>query len=834
MLCVPILMVPPIVTLWVKHDISIYLSFLAAFTAALLLSARKIVATWATWYLKIPCVTDTEVVDWYTKTITSSDSEKEPLYPAGTDLAATPLPRQALMEAVLKERKRRAWQNKTTDEFVLRIVEGYQSTMFLMDWYCRYSRTPMPYQFSPTWNLQCKAAVDTLRDMQKGLKLHSAFLHWRYAGPEVWCGMLYFVIALLDKWVAILTGGSVVGLSTSSETFRLAVGFGLAYYLIGAVFLDAVGQPLWALANKKEPTPVDSLESLRAASNRDASANRKLYWTNLVKFSFLHLWGIAVTATLMWVFEDNRDATIMFVAYIGAYSGLLWYQYNRIFTGPAALKDLIAAAIVGLVVGLPLRHYQREFHYSSVIALAAGTWTTALLSLRTSKILSWNSQRDKEDKELSISAKRVFYSNTVFGTDPVLSQGTLSKIFDTICSLPADARYRVNPTGNPGDEVKQILLSKASQPCSALVRAAFPSAEHMLRRTVELWKEGEIILDLAPAHHPFEDERKLRSISCTSGGKLRVLVFIGQDLIGNQWRQDIHRNCRIIAEAMIQAATEARFGFPHDHSVLAELIISDSGNGELSVPEGVKRQMESSTAERTRIIDSTDKELLRHLLLGLDCDSEWDLLPLNIRSFLLKRCCGEPCHVSDEQLGWIWSLFRQRNPYLTAEEFVARYNLGAHVAMLTAYCAESLEMDCTYLNPLQTPNSVADGGADSASANLITNSDRTSLTHRLKLPILNAFNGFRVCLKFLVVSLVADPEFARELEYLIGDQPWIVRKPISLILNSIWLFCKALQRMILPYFLVRTLRPALKVITNPNLSFTAVNDFRRSTITCRA
>lgn len=833
MLCVPILLVPPIVTLWVEHDISIYLSFLATFTAALLFSARKIVATWGTWYLKIPCVTDTEVVDWYTKTMSTPNSEKEPLFPPGTDLASTPLPRQALVEAIQKERKRRSWQRKTSDEFVLKLVEGYESTEFLMDWYCRYSRTPMPYQFSPTWNLQCKAAVDTLRDMQKGLKLHSAFLHWRHAGPEVWCGMLYFVIALLDKWVAILTGGSVVGLSTSSEVFRLAVGFGLAYYLIGAVFLDAVGQPLWALANKKEPTPVSSLETLRAASNRDASANRKLYWTNLIKFLFLHLWGIAVTAALMWVFEDNRDATIMYVAYVGAYTGLLWYQYNRIFTGPAALKDLVIASIVGLIVGLPLRHYQREFHYSSVIALASATWTTALLSLRTSKILSWNSKREKDHKNVKSDGKSVFYSNTVFGTDPEFSQGTLSRIYDYICSLPADARYRVNPTGNPGAEVKEILMSQACHPSSSLVRAAFPSAEHMLRRTVEMWKIGDIILDLAPAHHPFEEERKLRSISCSSDGKLRILVFIGQDLIGNQWRQDIHRNCKIIAEAMVQAAAEARFGFPHEHSVLAELIVSDNGNGEPSVPEGVKRQMENSTAERTRIINNVDKELLRHLLLGLDCDSEWDLLPLNIRSFFLKRCCGEPCHVSDEQLSWIWSLFRQKNPYLTAEEFVARYNLGAHVAMLTASCAESLEMDCTYLNPLQTPNSVLGDGADSPSANLISKSGRTSLRSRVQMPLIRALNGFKVCLKFLVVSLVADPEFARELDYLIGDQPWIVRRPITLILNFVWLFCKALQRLILPYFLVsRSFKRS--TATDEHSSFTAANDFRRSIITCRA
>jgi hypothetical protein len=313
---VPILLISPILTLWVHHDVLIYLCVMATFLISLLLGARRIISQWSNWYLKIPCITDHDAVNWYEKKKASSDSSPGVLG-ITTDLAATPLPRKALLADVLAERNRRPWRKPTTDELVSRLADGYSATMFLMDWYCKYSRTKMPFPYSPTWNLQCKAAVETLRDIQKGLKLHNAFIHWRNAGDEVWCGILYFIIALLDKWVALVTGASVVGLSDANNaTFRLAVGFGLAYYLIGAVCLDGVSQPLWQLANKKIPRPVVSLQSLQQASMNDSKAKRGLYWKNLIKFFCLHLWGLSIMSSLMWSFENSVDATVMFLSYV--------------------------------------------------------------------------------------------------------------------------------------------------------------------------------------------------------------------------------------------------------------------------------------------------------------------------------------------------------------------------------------------------------------------------------------------------------------------------------------------------------------------------------------
>lgn len=53
--------------------------------------------------------------------------------------------------------------------------------------------------------------------------------------------MLYFIIALLDKWVSLIDGGSLTGLTSSDPNSRMPVGFGLAYcessFLYYSIFL---------------------------------------------------------------------------------------------------------------------------------------------------------------------------------------------------------------------------------------------------------------------------------------------------------------------------------------------------------------------------------------------------------------------------------------------------------------------------------------------------------------------------------------------------------------------------------------------------------------------
>ncbi|CBF80400.1 hypothetical protein AN8369.2 [Aspergillus nidulans FGSC A4] len=792
MSCVPILFIGPIVTLWVGHDTVIYLCLLGVFVASLLLGARRIIARWNTWYLNIPRVTDGDVVNWYISSRPNINVE---------EVSTSSTPRKALFEAVQKERRRRFWSKRTTDEFVRRMADGYDATIFLLVWYCRYSRTKMPLPYSPTWNLQLKAAVDTLGDMQKGLRMHSAFLHWRHTGADVWCGILYFVIALMDKWTALFTGESLVGLSTaSSSEYRLSVGFGLAYYLAGAVILDAVSQPLWTAVTQRTPVPVKNLSTLREVLSTNSGDRKRLYWSNLAKFFFLHIWGTAVTLALMWAFEASQNATIMFLAYIGSYSGLLFYQYNRIFTGPEAARCLAAGSVVGFVIGMTMHTVIASFTWSSVICLGSGTWTAAIYSLWLSDI-GMPTFRPKNLSVLESNSQKELATYTSSSLEPYLdlSPTTVAETFDNINALPDDLRHKLDPETHPGIEVKEIILSNSGYRTSALVQAAFPDAAQFLREIARLWVSGQTVIEFVSAEHLLQTEQRVRAISRLTGDSLHIFIVIGPGLVGQDWTTNIRRNCRAIAEAVVQATAEARLGLTHDESMMTELLIgTHQDNYDLSLPEGVKYQLERSPAECARVAKHGQRTFLRHLLLGIDCDLEWDELPKSARSFLLRRVAGKPGRLSSEELSWLQSRVGSEDIQNLAAH-VARYNLGVAMSLGVwhyaqrwmehdAYPSYPVFPDTTYEKPIQTLLPPPIGL-------------HIRFTDALKLSFLQVSHSVRTCLKFSIIALVADPQYQRELEYMLRGQPLVFAVPMTLLLNSVWSFAKLLQRILIPLVL---------------------------------
>ncbi|KAL4804605.1 hypothetical protein BDV18DRAFT_153061 [Aspergillus unguis] len=785
---VPILFISPIVTLWVGHDSVIYLCVLGIFVLSLLFGARRIISQWNSWYLNIPTVSDADVVDWYVRTRASD----------GVD-ASSSVPRKALFEAVQIEIKRPLRSKQTNDEFVRRMAEGYSATMFLLVWYCKSSRTKIPLPYSPTWNLQLKAAVDTMGDMQKGLNMHSAFLHWRHTGADVWCGILYFVVALSDKWTALLTGEALVGLSTeSSSEYRLAVGFGLAYYLAGAVILDAVSQPLWTSVRRRNDEPVSSLDSLRQVISHNSDERQLLFWGNLMKFFLVHVWGTAATLALMWAFEPSQKATIMYLAYIAAYSGLLFYQYNRVFTGPEAAHCLALGSAVGFIIGVVMHEIIPPFTWSSVISFGSGTWTAALYSLWLSDIGLPGSKTSDLSTGSRVSTRPPTYIASSLETCHELSPTTAARAFDNFNTLPENIRHRVEPTTHPGTEVKQILSNTV--PRSALTEGALPDADGILREVVRQWASGQTTVEFISSEHLLHTDQGLRSVSRLSNDHLHIFVVIGPGLVGADWPNNVRRNCMAIAEAIVQATAEAKLGFSHDQAMLAQLLCGEFEHlGDGFVPEGVKAQLERSPPECTRVANHGQRMFLRNLLFGIDCDLEWDSLPATARSFLLRRCTGMSGHLSLDELTWLEGQIGSQDLQHVGLR-IAQYDLGALMALSTQSYAKRCLLHEFAPNPLA----------------MLEMTDRKPLhdllpppiglnigfLDALKLSLLRIRHSAKTCLKFVILSLVADPQYQRELEYVIRAQPLIFAWPTTIVLNSIWSLCKTIQGFILPFVLL--------------------------------
>jgi hypothetical protein len=234
-----------------------------------------------------------------------------------------------------------------------------------------------------------------------------------------------------------------------------------------------------------------------------------------------------------------------------------------------------------------------------------------------------------------------------------------------------------------------------------------------------------------------------------------------------------------------------------DHSAMAEVLAGhDSRKQGLSIPEGVQRLLQNSESDRISVMRTGEKSLLRYTLLGLDCDTEWDNLPKITRHFLLERCCGESGAIPEDQIDFIRSRFLE-DKSLGVDEYVARCHLGATLVSLINTFVRDLEADISHRFRSEPPESFLDD-----SYLLSTTGSKDTFLDLLKHPFYQIHQSVQVCIKFIVVSLVADPEYQRELEYVLGGQPAIIRWPVTSILNGIWIYCKTMQKMILPLFLV--------------------------------
>jgi hypothetical protein len=111
----------------------------------------------------------------------------------------------------------------------------------------------------------------------------------------------------------------------------MPVGFALAYYLIGAVLLDFNAAKLHTMTARGQNMLIGDVSSIPEAVKREVRARRYLYWTMLGRYLFLHVWGLAVASSLLWVFDSTVDvenpldspeeSAFLFLAYIFSYTG---------------------------------------------------------------------------------------------------------------------------------------------------------------------------------------------------------------------------------------------------------------------------------------------------------------------------------------------------------------------------------------------------------------------------------------------------------------------------------------------------------------------------------
>jgi hypothetical protein len=736
-----------------------------------------------------------------------------------TEPAILTLCRDALYNAVMLEKDRHFWQKPTSDPLIKKLAASWDSTIFLLDWYCRTSDVKRPIPYSSTWNLETQVAIDMMQQAQKGIRLHNSFIHWRNAGDEIGCGILYFLTALLDRWVELLDGGQLVGLSAAlNKTFRLSVGFGLAYYLIGAVLLDYKAQHLHEVSEQHSPITIKDKAHIRKAKLYDEGVRRSLYWNTLGRFLGVHVWALSLSAALIFIFNGSEEAMIMFLSYVAAYSGLLLYQYNKIFSGPHALLPLSVACLIGFPVGFILKEVNPGFEFNSVIALGTATWTAALLSLRTAKLglpnfldnfiflckkhLSAKKTLDPlapVNPTTALSSRR-FHAYCDLGVNGEWSQTELEALYTTLRFGSKESRFNIKPFNHPGIEIKSILLSCNHQSISKLALDAFPTAPYMMQNIVTTWESGLIDVYIVSRNKSARSITDVRAVLCQDGGHITLLV--ASDGIGRNYLQpNIRSNCQLIAETLLHACSEVSFGIPQLQADFAEsLLVCKNADAKLdiAVSENTKRAFSSALTEPEvdDLIASTQRQLLINLCLGIDCDAKWEKLPLNIRKSLIRRCAGATQPFSSTELEWIEANTPgERGCDVTTR--ISRYDLGA---FLTVQKLKYLQ-DWSFSGSSEHEYCERSADIHDPRPPELTKPLIKKLTTRIQAPFAYVYHQLGTWIKFFVLSGMADPEYQRELICTLKHVPRITRGVARFFLTGLWIYNRAAQSLVLPLIL---------------------------------
>lgn len=515
----------------INHDAILYIVFLVVFAVCLFIRAAQVLAKWNTWLLNLSIVADQDVLEWYRAK--SNETEKR-RFEALSAPAAMQVARTALFNAVSKERKKSRWSKPTTDGLVRRLAQAYTTSVFILDWYSSCTGIPKPLPYSSTWNGQIKVALQSLRASDKGLRLHNGFVHWRYAKAEIAYGFMYFIIALLDRWIELFCGGNLIGIAVLDDgSARVSMGFSLMYYLSAAYILDLHAADLYANVNVSSTSRITSPLHLDDILRKDVRRRNRLYWSKFGSVFAFHLWGLALCVSIVWAYVENEQAVFLFFAYGLAYFGLLWFQYNKVFALDAAIKPLLFGILIGFLIGIPLRKLRPDAWYNDVLALGIATWTAALLTFGS---LDLSPARFQEYSDITLPT----YSQKSIGpVDRRLNQ-RLSDLFDELEKLPKPEVLEIKMPGPVAEGVLQKLSRGKASPKSDEVKAAFPRSFDLLNQIIVSWDSGATRVYGVSLERMVGPKHDVCAISRKVGAGLKI--FVGMQLKGKDWMSNFESN----------------------------------------------------------------------------------------------------------------------------------------------------------------------------------------------------------------------------------------------------------------------------------------------------
>lgn len=801
--CLLILILNPVLSTVVKgYDLPIYMSVLAVFTIVILQRTFDLLAVWTMWLRECPTPDDVAVMEWYAKKHGDGDRH--------TTFAGVPVPtamdtaRTQLTLETDAEMKRGFWTKPTTDEFVAQLALSRPLSVSILMWYSTYTRALMPLPYTSTWNLQLKVGLNSLRSFDKGLHPHNTFILWRHAKVEIAFGLIYFVLALLDRWVELFCGGEIIGLILlKDDTTRVAIALALVAYLIAAVIMDIKVHPLYTLSRVSTSGQLINTAMLNEAHASDRKNRRKMYLSYFSAVMFLSLIGFGACGLLVWAFVPSNGSIYIFFAYAGAYIGLLWYQYNRVFAANDAFIPSLIAIVIGFAIGIPLRLVFPDFRFADVISLNAATWSAALLCLPKTRILPLWTSASKSSANLDDTEK----------DDESAEEEWKKTVWKHVEAIPASQQTKVTLTYHEANELASrawdtLRYTVEEQSSATNLDLALPQWRSILVTAAERWNNQSLSVVLV----------RSSAVSAEAPMSFKTGPSTGTIVIPLDIDSETMPNIPLPSEyelAAILATETAKLWFSYTQANSSKLVTA--------LFPGLR--IAGSCEEQASIVDS--------VALGLDVDTCWTTLPESMRKFIFARCESntESQRSQFKEAATIdWLTAHCETMKVEPRSFVARNNIHPATARPRTYMSTALA-SLASRHHSKTPSgscSVMPSKPPSIRSSTISAYSYSKLkadapvyrhefVHQLQ-PlsigdwVVKIFDKviarpMNAVAKFIFVISAADPEFHREIQYELRDS-WF-RKPTVWFLSQLFILAKIMHAFAMDYF-IQMKRPHLQ------------------------
>lgn len=652
--CLLITLISPFLTSFVNgHDVLIYLLILYLFLAALLISYSRLCNEWSSWPERIPIVKEAEILQWYRDSQhsdTMQDIEDASVLGAAIDEKDAP-PNElqlatAKLEAMLKSKN--PLKRFASDEFFKKIAIGHPYVLWLLN--KEANGQPLPPPYSSTWLVQTKLALTNQQQLGRGLKEHSPFLLFRLAKYDLAQNVGLFLIALLDRWVAVsMSANGVVVNVYYNERARYGIAFGLLYFLLCAVSLDVVLQRYWGKTGRRSSERLQNIFDFEATESSESAVEKRRWFMAIMELSWIMTFWFGLMTIFVWLFVVDGVQVILYLAYIVGYSGVIVFQFNRVFTTDIRVHVHIvfAAAFGGYVLGVVLHEIPgtQDFRFNDVIALCAASIGAAVGTWLYTDFCDDASQDIHIENEDMVNWK--VYSQKLLGETTkscTLSASRLQKL------QGIEARFADNSVLSTG--IKDVF-AKALLKHNAPIHSTFARAQEMLEYTMKLWSHNQLRL--------FVVDRK--NLTDVGGGSVfaasaklddTLMVYIGMPSI-TSWRSITYSTyetllIQLASEAMLHECCEAMMNLRHSDATLAELLLN--ANSDISTRMAVQLAW-AQEADLAMIKANTNPEILRHLALGIDVDVDWIHTPEDVRIAAVSRVVGKHYAKSDVLRQWL-------------------------------------------------------------------------------------------------------------------------------------------------------------------------------------